>query len=159
MDKKEEVALKAKEYFGTTRDFREVGYITILGDMLDFSGKRDGGSSGRRSMDHREINEIYDYLGSAGKVQSFEEFIDDGNIRVSNDNLEVVCVPNDAQAKVLQRWLTYYEGNVNLDCFHAAKDERPFFSATFSNVRFVDFYIAIKKVFESQTEKIEGKDE
>lgn len=46
--------------FGTTEDFREVGYIVTTGELLDFSGKKDGGPSGSRSMDHREISKIMD---------------------------------------------------------------------------------------------------
>jgi GGDEF domain-containing protein len=45
----------AVDYFGTTDDPREAGYILDDGRMLDFSGKKDGGPAGTRALDHREI--------------------------------------------------------------------------------------------------------
>lgn len=45
----------AKDYFGITDDIFEAGYILPEGSLLDFSGKREGGPSGSRSLDHRSI--------------------------------------------------------------------------------------------------------
>jgi len=45
----------AVDYFGTTDDPREAGYILDDGRMLDFSGKKEGGPAGTRALDHREI--------------------------------------------------------------------------------------------------------
>ncbi len=56
---------KAIEYFGTTTDYREAGYILANGTMLDFSGKSEGGTPGQRSYDHRELGFIDD-LGGGG---------------------------------------------------------------------------------------------
>ena len=49
---------KAKKHFGVTHDPREAGYITPDGQMLDLSGKNDGGDPGHRARDHREISHI-----------------------------------------------------------------------------------------------------
>ena len=46
---------RAREIFGLTEDPSEAGYILEDGAMLDFSGKREGGSPGRRAYDHRQI--------------------------------------------------------------------------------------------------------
>jgi hypothetical protein len=52
--------IKAKSKFGTTGNFYEAGYITPEGELLDFSGKNDGGTPNMRSLDHRDISIIYD---------------------------------------------------------------------------------------------------
>jgi hypothetical protein len=51
---------KAIKEFGLTDDPAEGGYILPSGAMLDFSGKREGGSPGMRAYDHRNINSIID---------------------------------------------------------------------------------------------------
>ena len=50
---------RAKEIFGLTDDWNEAGYILDDGEMLDFSGKNEGGSAGMRSRDHREIGQAF----------------------------------------------------------------------------------------------------
>jgi hypothetical protein len=45
--------------FGTTTDPNETGYLLSNGKRLDFSGKKEGGQAGMRSLDHREISNIY----------------------------------------------------------------------------------------------------
>ena len=47
---------RAVEEFGTTTRFSEAGYLLPDGQMLDFSGKNDGGPKGARTIDHREID-------------------------------------------------------------------------------------------------------
>src|SRR3990167_10713980 len=49
----------AKEIFGITTNPKEAGYILPDGKMLDFSGKREGGTPGTRVVDHREISNIF----------------------------------------------------------------------------------------------------
>ncbi len=41
--------------FGLTDDVREAGYVLPDGDVLDFSGKRDGHEEGQRNYDHDRI--------------------------------------------------------------------------------------------------------
>lgn len=52
------VQLRAKEEFGLTGDPGEAGYVLNDGSMLDFSGKREGGTPGMRSYDHRDISRV-----------------------------------------------------------------------------------------------------
>jgi hypothetical protein len=47
------------ETFGLTDDPQEAGFILENGDMLDFSGKNQGGSPGRRALDHRQIAQVF----------------------------------------------------------------------------------------------------
>lgn len=49
---------QARKRFGLTNDPYEAGFVLSDGDMLDFSEKRDGGSPGVRSLDHRAV--VYD---------------------------------------------------------------------------------------------------
>lgn len=57
---------RAVSAFGTTYSWNERGYLTPSGKQLDFSGKRDGAQAGYRSMDHRDISELYDAEGISG---------------------------------------------------------------------------------------------
>ena len=50
---------KAIAQFGLTSDPSEAGYILPDGRMLDFSGKREGGTPGMRSLDHGDISILY----------------------------------------------------------------------------------------------------
>lgn len=74
-------AEQAKEVFGTTDDPLEAGYILRDGTMLDFSGKRQGGSPGRRAMDHREINQVFDEgFGMDDSLAPVRRFMGEGHI-------------------------------------------------------------------------------
>jgi hypothetical protein len=52
-----ELAVRAH---GLTDDLAEAGYILPDGRLLDFSGKREGGPSGTRNMDHRQLSFPHD---------------------------------------------------------------------------------------------------
>jgi len=80
----------SKRVFGTTEDPREAGYILLDGEMLDFSGKNEGGTPGTRSYDHRQINTVgvvsdEPYYGASGEERwsdiGMVEFIQSGAIR------------------------------------------------------------------------------
>tara|TARA_R110000744_G_scaffold380512_1_gene501594 strand:+ start:21935 stop:29257 length:7323 start_codon:yes stop_codon:yes gene_type:complete len=80
----------AKKIFGTTENSKEAGYILPDGTMLDFSGKNEGGTPGKRAFDHRQINEVSYELPQniVKKLQKnnvdgigMEEFIYHGAIR------------------------------------------------------------------------------
>ena len=62
------------KHFGLTIDPREVGFILEDGKMLDFSGKRIGGSPGTRTLDHRDIGAIHDSL--SGGTEGMLQFMD-----------------------------------------------------------------------------------
>jgi hypothetical protein len=67
---------RAIRYFGTTFDIRECGYILPNGTMLDLSGKKHGGPSGKRGLDHGEINSINlnaREFGLIGGIRHFPE--------------------------------------------------------------------------------------
>jgi hypothetical protein len=46
----------AIEYFGTTYDFNEAGYILPDGKLLDLSEKKRGAEGGQRTEDHRAVS-------------------------------------------------------------------------------------------------------
>lgn len=50
--------LLAVKYFGTTENPYEAGFVMSDGEMLDLSGKNDGGSAGLRQRDHREVSSL-----------------------------------------------------------------------------------------------------
>lgn len=74
----EEDVVKA---YGKTYSWRETGYILQDGTKLDLSGKNNGAPGGYRSVDHREIFDIYEDSDVSG-TDAMIEFISRGNIRV-----------------------------------------------------------------------------
>lgn len=93
---KNEVVSNAEKNHGITKNANEVGYIDLNGKMLDFSGKRNGGPSNVRYMDHREISGV-----------SYDDFIQMGNIRMfpESGGFELVQKPNEKQQKALLNYL------------------------------------------------------
>ena len=104
---------KAIQYFGTTSDFRETGYILPNGIMLDFSGKRYGGPKGIRTMDHREVATIIDLP----QTEAMIAFMSAGCIRVAPEGpgLDIAARPTAAQIDVIRRFSNYYRGAVYVD--------------------------------------------
>ena len=101
---------QAKKYFGTTSNFKEAGYLLQSGELLDFSGKNQGGPAGRRSLDHRDINEFgYD----------MEEFIDMGNIRLQpeSNGFQLMQEPTDKQYDMLKKYIDNASGDVFVDIY------------------------------------------
>lgn len=93
-----EVVKQARKDYGTTTNYNEVGYIDLDGKMIDFSGKRNGGSSNYRGMDHREMN--------ADGV-SWYDYVKMGNIRMypESGGFEIEKKPTPAQQKALLKFL------------------------------------------------------
>lgn len=105
----ETVIAKAKDYFGVTTNFKEVGYITPDGAMLDFSGKKFGGKAGKRTMDHRDVSEIGSEMG---------EFMAMGNIRImSKYGIDIAKAPTMEQKRAITKYINsnLYEGTVYVD--------------------------------------------
>ena len=50
-------AAEAAQAFGTTDSFERAGYLTVNGQLIDFSRDQQG-----RAKDHREISEVLDFL-------------------------------------------------------------------------------------------------
>lgn len=104
---------KAVQYFGTTSDFREVGYILPDGTMLDFSDKQNGGLPGMRLLDHREVAEILDLP----QTEALITFMNSGCIRVMPEcpGLDISIYPTKKQIDVIRRFVDYYRGDVCID--------------------------------------------
>jgi hypothetical protein len=92
---------------GLTNDFREAGYMTPEGKLIDLSGKREGGQRGTRSYDHREAG------GTSGMMQLQNM----GFIRMQPESggLDMVQKPTYAQEGVIKRYVEQYNGAVLLD--------------------------------------------
>lgn len=102
----------AVRQFGVTTDPLEAGYVLRDGRMLDFSGKREGGSPRTRAFDHREIgrastDDVDVPGGSDGMVTFMQETL---SIRVHLDrdyaaiDMEGISgQPSPAQVKTLLR--------------------------------------------------------
>lgn len=76
LNPKGELVARSLKKFPRTFDCREAGFILEDGDMLDFSGKREGGTPKTRSLDHREICEAIEHGGkgiSGGECLDFFE--------------------------------------------------------------------------------------
>jgi len=114
LNPKEKAEKEAIKEFGLTRDFREAGYILENGKLLDFSGKNDGGPSGTRAQDHREICRSID-TGDKGATgnECMETFLRRGNIRFSltsqqpdlNVDLNTFQTPTKKQVTTLRNAL------------------------------------------------------
>ena len=63
------------EEFGATEDPREAGYILEDGQMLDFSGVREGGMPGMRSFDHREVGRAFEDSDFEGGTEGMIQFM------------------------------------------------------------------------------------
>lgn len=111
-----EKANDAEQYFGTTVDFREAGYLTTNGKLLDFSGVKFGARKGQRSMDHREIADIYEDEDLGGG-EAMVAFMNDGNIRMAPEipGIDISVKPNEQQEKILRRYFERYNGYITLD--------------------------------------------
>lgn len=102
----------AKDYFGTTYKISEAGYILTDGSMLDLSGKKFGGPSNTRTVDHREISDALENW-KAG----MEEFINSGNIRfMPEDNKFLLSnLPTPKQFKIIESIINQADGNVTVE--------------------------------------------
>jgi len=79
IDKLNKAAIKE---FGTTSNFLEVGYIKHDGKLLDFSGKKEGGTPGMRSYDHREVCRAINTKGKGISGDKCMDFFErQGNVR------------------------------------------------------------------------------
>lgn len=104
---------KAVQYFGTTSNFREAGYILPDGTILDFSGKQNGGPPGKRTVDHREVADILDLPPTEALIT----FMNSGCIRVMPEcpGLDISIYPTEKQIDVIRRFVGYYRGAVYID--------------------------------------------
>ena len=116
---------RAKEFFGTTNDLNEAGYILPDGSMLDFSGRHqvEGDSSflrGRRSVDHRDIFDLaYEKDGwtETGIETDMADFINRGAIRIDSNAgaINLSIIPTEQQISKLSRLIEKNGGDVYVD--------------------------------------------
>lgn len=94
---------KAKQYFGTTNDLNECGFILPNGEMLDLSSVK-----GRRGIPHRNVEAI---------GVGLETFIEHGAIRCdSRYKLINICKkPTKEQINRLAQIIKANDGSVSLD--------------------------------------------
>lgn len=115
----------AREYFGTTESFAEAGYILTDGELLDFSGKNQGGSSGRRNFDHREIaSAFYTEDGNIIEDIGMNEFIDMGAIRFMPESnmLLMSRTPSSEQLGKIREFAEYSDGEIIIELVNEMKD-------------------------------------
>jgi hypothetical protein len=113
---KNDTEQNAISVFGTTYSWNETGYLTPSGKQLDFSGKRDGAQAGYRSMDHRDVSELYDSEGVSG-TDAMIKFMSEGNIRISPEmgGINLQSLPTKAQFDKLQSFVRKNGGEVTID--------------------------------------------
>ena len=123
------MAETAEKHFGTTKDYREAGYITVNGNYLDFSGKHWGGSTkGNRDVDHTDVAEIlpsdFDTYAVThdGKINrsgsmAMYEFQKYGNIRTQPEtgSLELAVMPTKAQLEKVKKYVNDVRGSGKFD--------------------------------------------
>jgi hypothetical protein len=105
---------KAKKHFGTTNNILEAGYILPDGSLLDFSGKRDGGKSGRRTVDHREIDEIFDSLEGTDAMIAFMAA---GAVRLAPNiqGMDIIKPLTPQQTQAVRGFANRFNGEVTLE--------------------------------------------
>ena len=87
--------------YGKTYRWNETGYLLVDGSRLNLSGEKQGGRSGYRVLDHRDIFDMYsDIDGSDAMI----EFMSRGNIRVIPESpaINLQIEPTEAQYRQIQ---------------------------------------------------------
>ena len=113
--KDETLQASAAEHFGSTYNWNETGYRLKNGKRLDFSGKNYGARGGSRTIDHRDIDEVYN--DELSGTEAMIDFINRGNIRIMPEvgGVELSAVPTKAQKEALDSFISKYRGKITLD--------------------------------------------
>ena len=115
--RKGETAEKALSHFGRTYSWKETGYLLTDGAKLDFSGRHEGASGGYRTVDHRDILDVYPEDTELNGNGAMVDFMSQGNIRIMPEcngiNLQVQ--PTKAQEQALGDFISRARGEVILD--------------------------------------------
>lgn len=109
---------KAEDYFGTTFNINEAGYLLTDGKLLDFSGKHEGAPGGDRTVDHRDIVDAFDGdYGDGSHGGGMVHFMQSGNIRLSPESggINLAVKPTKEQLSALDRYISNFKGEVILD--------------------------------------------
>lgn len=114
----EEYNRKAKDYFGTTRNLNEAGYILTDGSLLDLSGKNQGGRGGYRALDHLDVAEALENA-------DMYDFINSGNIRYlpESDTIQIADIPTAAQYQTLSSIINKAGGEVTVQLISDAHND------------------------------------
>lgn len=114
---RDEVCTSALEYFGQTWRWAETGYLLTNGDRLDFSGRHEGASGGYRTVDHRDILDVYPEDADLDGNSAMVDFMRRGNIRImpEGDGINLQVAPTKAQESGLDDFISRARGEVTLD--------------------------------------------
>lgn len=95
------VETEVTKTYGKTYNWSETGYILNDGTRLDLSGKNQGASGGRRTIDHRDIFDSYEDVDGTDAMIAF---MARGNIRVSPEypGINIQVEPNAEQYRLIQ---------------------------------------------------------
>lgn len=118
-EQREQLFADAKNEFGTTRDFREAGYLLPDGSMLDFSEKNNGGEPGRRGADHRDIARVINDRSYGTMTEYLDDFINEGAIRLIPESgaFSVAQQPTKEQKNMLRNFIYRYNGEVEVEIY------------------------------------------
>lgn len=118
-EQRERLFADAKNEFGTTRDFREAGYLLPDGSMLDFSEKNNGGEPGRRGADHRDIARVINDRSYGTMTEYLDDFINEGAIRLIPESgaFSVAQQPTKEQKNMLRNFIYRYNGEVEVEIY------------------------------------------
>ena len=108
---------EALAHFGRTYSWKETGYLLTDGSKLDFSGRHEGASGGYRTVDHRDILDIYPEDTELDGNGAMVDFMQQGNIRISpeGDGINLQVRPTKAQERSLDDFISRARGWVTLD--------------------------------------------
>jgi hypothetical protein len=100
-----ETIQKAKRAFGVTQDGREAAYILPDGELLDFSGKREGFKPNMRKYDHRVIKRIMKSR-KVSREEAREIFEKAGPLRfgLHSEYADIVVEINTYQHPTEEQW-------------------------------------------------------
>lgn len=115
----------AKKHFGLARHIGGAGYLTPRGELIDFSGAREGGRPEQRAYDHRQIHAA---PGIPSHPESHSESMthfmrETGSIRVMANSkgtdlgFDMVHPPTRAQLSTIRR-VTGHDADLRFDVRH-----------------------------------------
>lgn len=107
----------AVSHFGKTFNWNETGYLLTSGTRLDFSGRHEGALGGYRSVDHRDILDIYPEDTTLDGNGAMIDFMSRGNIRIMPEcnGINLQIAPTKAQEQSLDYFISKVRGEVILD--------------------------------------------
>ncbi len=99
----ENVEEEVLSHYGKTYNWNETGYLLKDGTRLDLSGRNDGAKGGYRTVDHRDIFDIFEDGESYGS-EAMVEFMNRGNIRVMPETpgINLQIEPTEKQYQQIQ---------------------------------------------------------